>query len=233
MPAHDLSEYIFTTRFDHVAMAWYDPVEVPLINLGHTLSKARPVAAAGGVPHKAPLRQPRSACAIDVGKDLGQYARFGWLAGLAELLSRRQIEDEVGLDERLVLLEVEDKLLVRMRVDELVIEFGVKLLVYSLRWLGCGEDDTEGHILGALLRPLFRKTLGAQDLRVGVCVVPLSQKDVMLCESVSQSQKMLYATHMASYFNVGSTQVFDTAQFRDRLLDLRRQGDRREDCQVS
>lgn len=178
VPLHDLLEDALTSSFNHIAVTGNNPLKVPLVNPLHRLRVPHPIARANPPPNQPLL--PIPPCIRQRAKDLRQYPTRRAHASLAELLGRRVVEDQVGLDERLGRLVVEDELLVLVRVHELVFEFGIEVGVDGGEGLGLREDVGEGDVFVLLLCALFGEAFGAQDFCVGVGSVPWAEEDVVL-----------------------------------------------------
>lgn len=91
----------------------------------------------------------------------------------------RKIEHQIRFDQRFGRFVVEDKLLVDVSVDVLVVKLGVEIGVDGERLLGL-EDVAEGNIFVLLLLALLGKVFWTKNFggRVG-CMIR-AQKDVVL-----------------------------------------------------
>jgi hypothetical protein len=150
MPLHDLLEDALAATFNDVAVARDDAVKVPLVDLGDALVEAWTIGGRLRVPYEALLCEGRALGAVDVTEEAGEEAGCSSVSlasslsvavtdcigsqltcravfALAELLSRRKVEDQVALDQRPVGLEVEHELLAAVAAHELVVEAGVKV----------------------------------------------------------------------------------------------------------
>ena len=110
-------------------MTRHDAVEIPPLNLPHTPIEPRPVPRARHIPIKPllPNRTPLRTHQAD--KHPRQQAGRGRFPRARILLVRRQVEQQVGLDEGAVGPVVEDELPVGVRVHVLVLEVGVEVRV--------------------------------------------------------------------------------------------------------
>lgn len=101
------------------------------------------------------------------------------------LFPSRQVEEQVGLDERLRRLVEKDQFLVRMRVDEFVLELLVKLASYFHFRLVLGSEDRgdrdvgDGFVGFGLLGSLFGQSFGCDDVCGGESGGPGGEEDVV------------------------------------------------------
>jgi hypothetical protein len=186
MPREDLLENGLPIPYNRLPMARHDILRAPGIDALHALPEALAVTAREHIPQHAllPLRvAPR---VLDAGEQPRRPARPGALARLAVLLGRGQVEQQVGLDQRLGRLVEEHQLLVRVGVDELVLEVGVELLADADGLLaGLGEDGGEGQdgdrlVASTSLGALLSKPLGADEVCFGEGRGPAGEEDVVL-----------------------------------------------------
>jgi hypothetical protein len=178
MPLHDMLEDALSVRFDHVAMAWDNAIEIPLVDLRHAPRESTSITCTNAVPQKPLL--PIALCVRKKNEHLSQDPTPRVNARFTELLCRRRIEDEIGLDEGSRRLVVEDDLLVGVRRDELVFEFSIELRVDAIEWFGFREDVGEGNVLDFLRFALFGEAFGTEDFGVGVRLMPGTKENVML-----------------------------------------------------
>lgn len=185
MPLKHFPENVLAIPLHHVAMARDHGGKVPLINALDAVADTGAVLG-GEIPVEA--LHPRRVASRALGaleQLVGKAAGFLAVGHFAVLLQGGQVEHEIGLDEHLVGLVVEDNLLVGVAVDVLVVKVGVELVAdLDAALVGLGEDDGEGVVadLGVLvlLGALLDETVGADDLGAGVLLGPFRDEDVVL-----------------------------------------------------
>lgn len=98
-------------------MARNDLIEVPTINLLHTLIEARAILSRSPIPDKSPLAHRVSLGVVQHRPDLREDASSGINVSLGVLFRRWEVEDQVSFDQGLGWFVVEDKFLVEMAVN--------------------------------------------------------------------------------------------------------------------
>lgn len=178
MPLQNPLENALSTRIDGVTMARNHAVKIPLIDFADRVAEASPVAAGSGIPDESLLSV--SVCVGQRAEDLSQDAALRIHIRLAELLSRGIVEQKVGLDKCLCWLVVEDNFLVRVCIDVFIVELGIEFRGNGGDGLVLAENEGEGNVFVTLLLALLRESLGAQNLGLGIGLVPWSEEDVVL-----------------------------------------------------
>lgn len=205
MPLKHLPKNALPPTLNHIPMTRYDPIEIPPLNLPHTLIKPRPIARARHIPIKSLLPDRRPLRPHQTDKHPRQQPRRRRLPGPRILLVRRQIEQQIRLDQRAVRAVIENEFAVRVRVDVLVVEVGVEFRIDLEVVLVLGREDVlEAGARGfGALGAFFGEAVGTQELGGGEGGGPLGEEDVV--------------------FEVGRDEVFDGAgEGGEGLLDFGR-----------
>jgi hypothetical protein len=180
MPLHNLLKDSLTISLHDISVTRNDPVESPLVDPLHTSSETCPVLCARSIPDGALLPLRVALRTLQGREDLCQNSTIRINTRFAKLLSSRQVEHEVCLDESTGRTVVENELFVDVRGDVLPVELGVELGRYGLDALILAKEDGEGDLFVVLLFALFGEDVGAHDLRVRVFLVPGTKEDVVL-----------------------------------------------------
>jgi hypothetical protein len=151
MPFQHLLEHALRTRLNNIPMTRNQPIKIPLINPCRAPRKALTIHRTRTPPDHALLRYRRALGGSKRTKDLGQDARAGVHACLAELLRRRRVEHVVCFDERAGGSVVEDDFLVGVRVHVLPVELGVELGGDGVQRLRGAEEVCEGDVFFGLV----------------------------------------------------------------------------------
>lgn len=181
MPLEHLLKDALAIPLNHIAMTRNNPLKPPLINPGNRLRKSRPITRTRPIPNHALLPNRRTLCIRQRAENLGQDAAIRLHARPAELLRRRQIEHEIGGDEGARGLVVEHELLVDVGGDVFPVELCVEFGGDGGDGFGFAEDECKGDVFVFLFCALLRQGFGAEDLCVGVGLVPGAEEDVVLC----------------------------------------------------
>lgn len=128
MPLQNFFEHTLPILFNDIPMARYDPIKVPPLNLPHALGEIIPIGRTSHVPYKPllPRRLPHRILKPREKPRRQPVRRL--LRSPRILLVRRQVKDQVRLDERLVRPMAEHKLLVGVAGYVLVVELAVELV---------------------------------------------------------------------------------------------------------
>ena len=184
MPLHNPLKHRLPITQHRVAVAGDDILKPPAVDPGDAPIEARAVARADEVPQHALL--PHAGGVLQVARQARRPAGIGSLGRPAVLLRRRQVEDQVRLQQRARRPVEEDELLVDVRVDQLVVHLGVDLgRDAHVALVGRREHRLEGHVGdrrvgGVQLCALLGQPARADDVRFGVRGVPGREEDVVL-----------------------------------------------------
>ena len=184
MPLEDLLEHGLPLAQDRVAMAGDDVLKAPLIDPLDALIEPRAVARADQVPDHPLL--PHAAGTLQIARQSTRPSLVRALARAAVLFGRGQIEEQVGLEERLGWLVEEHEFLIHVGVDQLILDLGVEVRRHShLALVSGAEDGLEGHVgdgrvLGAEIGALLGQAVGADEMRFGIRSGPGRDEDVVL-----------------------------------------------------
>lgn len=181
MPLHDRPEDALASLFDHVTVARYDPVKVPLVHVGDALVVTRAIPRADRVPDEPLLPQGPAARVVHRVEQPGRVPGKRRFGTLAVLLNRRQVEQQIRLYQRPLPLEMKRDFLVRVLRHILNVEFGVELGVDFGRvfLVLCGVDDVDLDVFVVLFGALFVEAFGAEDFGAGVRRGPGAEEDVV------------------------------------------------------
>lgn len=184
MPLHDPLKHGLPIAHHRVPVAGDDVLKAPAIDPLDALVEPGAVAPADQVPEHPLL--PHAVRVLQVTKQAAGPARVRLLARAAVLLGRGEVEEQVGLDERLGRPVEEHELLVQVGVNKLVVHVGVDIgRDLDVALIGRSEDGLEWDvgdvgITGAHLCALLWQAAGANDVRVGIGAVPRREEDMVL-----------------------------------------------------
>jgi len=151
-----------------------DIIDLPAGDPLHALAIALAIRLAEHIPMHPLLPDRRATDVLQGSEELRQYARSGIDARLGILFRGGEIEEQIGLDEGLVGLVIEDQFLVRVGVDEFDLEIVIEFLGDFLGGFGGGrEDRAEGDVgyqwVGSdCCGSLFCEPLGPDYVCIGV-----------------------------------------------------------------
>lgn len=200
VPLKDLSEDALALLLDHITVAGNDALKVPLVNSSHALVECRSVGRTQSVPDKSLLPDSRASRGVDLAHQLGENTSRGTGISTRVLLCSRQIEQQVGLNQCLGRLVVEDQLLVCM----CVYVFGIELAVEGLVDVPAGvvlwaEQMCPGQWLFLTLALGFQ-LIRTNEFGVWEGLVPVVHEDVV--------------------FGIVGCDVFDGSEFVDATTDF-------------
>jgi len=160
-------------------MAGNDTAEIPLVDPLNTPIESGPVPSTNSIPQKPLLPDRRAPRVIDATEQPRQQPRLRTLSRLGHLLRSRQVEQQIGLDERLAGAVIKHQLLVRVGMHKLRVKLRIERLV---------DSQAVGVVLLEQVRPgewlvlalaLGLQVFGRDEPRVRVRFVPVVHEDVV------------------------------------------------------
>ena len=181
MPLHHLPKNPLPTTLNHIPMTRNYFIKIPAINPLHTLREPLPVLGTRHIPQEPALPLRIALRIHQTDEKPRQHSRLGAILGPRVLLVRRQVEDQVRFDERLVGLVAEDELLVAVAADVFVVEFAVEIRVDAgVEFVLLGPDGVELGAGGlAALLALFGKAFHPEEFGGWEGFRPLGDEDVV------------------------------------------------------
>jgi hypothetical protein len=193
VPGKHLSEDALAVLLDHITVTRNDTLKVPFVDSGHTLVEGRSVRCTECIPDKSLLPDSCTSRSVDFAHQLCEYASGRVNISTRVLFCGWQVEQQIGLNQGLRRLVVEDELLVGVCVDVLGIELAIKGFVNVpagvVLW---AEQVCPGQWL-FLTFTLLLQCIRADEFGVWEGLVPVIHEDMMLCIVGSN---VLYGAHL-------------------------------------
>lgn len=162
--------------------------EIPGINLLNRRIETWSISLAEHIPYQTLLPDSRALGVIKRREDLGENTCGSGFACLGILLMGREVEDEIGGDERLACFVYKDEFFVGVGIHELVVELRIEFWVHSDAFWGgfgfrgedCAEvEEGDGFVGVVLLGALFGEGFGRDDVCGGVGGCPGGEEDMV------------------------------------------------------
>ena len=144
MPLHHLPKNALPTTLNHIPMTGNNLIKIPAIDPLHALRECLPVLDTRHIPQEPALPLRIALRIHQADEHSRQPSRPRPILGPRVLFVRRQVEDQVRFDERLLGFVADDELLVRVAADVLVVEFAVEVRVNAgVEFVLLGPGDVE------------------------------------------------------------------------------------------